>query len=263
MTTLNIHIQNKTFNNGTQAIQALQLKANAGEFIAIVGPSGTGKTSLLNIVAGIDQDFSGQVSLNTHTASTDTSPPSLGFMFQESRLMPWLTVQQNIELVMPSKNADSHTRLQHLLTQTDLSEFAEYFPTQLSGGMKKRVSMLRAFINRPQLLLMDEPFQSLDAPTANHLRQMLLTLWQDTQSIVLFVTHDLREALSMADRVIFLSARPSTVILDYPINLPRPRSLEDPAISQLQNQLLQQYPTLLSGYLSKSNAHDDSILTSL
>lgn len=251
---LTVSIDSKTYPNGTRAITDLRLDAKQGEFVAIVGPSGSGKTTLLNIIAGIDQQYQGNIKLNNQTQlAEDKNLRDIGFMFQESRLMPWLTVTENIQMVV-NQNSDANKKvaieteyLSKLLDKVGLKEFADNYPTQLSGGMKRRASLVRAFINHPSLLLMDEPFQSLDAPTANALRQILIELWMETQPMVLFVTHTLREALALADRVIFLSERPSRVILEHTVTIPRPRMLEDDAVNELHAQLLNDYPQLLSG----------------
>lgn len=241
-----VDIKQKVYNNGTCTIEGMGFTAEQGEFIAIIGPSGTGKTTMLNIVAGLDQAFTGSVLLN----GTTSLSADIGFMFQDARLMPWLTVRQNIELVL--KGGVGANSITTLLNKVGLGDFIDSYPNQLSGGMKRRVSMVRAFINQPQLLLMDEPFQSLDEPTANTLRRGLLDLWSETKPIVLFVTHSLREALAIADRVIFLSDRPSHVIKDLHIDLPRPRELESESISQLHAQLHADFPALLSGKLRNS-----------
>ncbi len=242
---LSINIPHKTYPNGVCALQDLHLTAEPGEFIALVGPSGTGKSTLLNIIAGLDKDFVGQIAYPPQT--------TLSFMFQEPRLMPWLSVADNIRLVLdaPQYQADRtrFTRMETLLQQLDLQDFRDSFPKQLSGGMKRRVALVRAFVTQPGLLLMDEPFQSLDEPTAQELRQLLLRLWAENAPTVLFVTHSLNEALLLADRGIFLSARPARVILDYRVPLPRPRPLATSALQPLQVALLQQYPALLSGAL--------------
>lgn len=243
MSELIIDIKNKTYNSGVQTIDGLHFNVQQGEFVAIVGPSGTGKTTLLNIIAGIDKSAEGIVSFNGD--SSDLA--KLGFMFQEARLMPWLTVEENIKLVVPEDADVALARVNQLLARVSLDEFKAAFPGQLSGGMKRRAALVRAFINHPQLLLMDEPFQSLDKPTANSLRQFLLELWKETKPSVLFVTHSLREALILADRIVFLSDRPSSVIMDYVVELPRPRDLEDAAVNALHAKLLKEYPSLLSG----------------
>jgi NitT/TauT family transport system ATP-binding protein len=144
-------------------------------------------------------------------------------------------------------------RMAQLIEQLGLSEFSQAFPKQLSGGLKRRVALARAFVTQPQLLLMDEPFQSLDEPTAQALRTLLLNLWQHTRPTVLFVTHQLSEALQLADRIVFLSQRPAQVILDYPITLSRPRNAA--SVQTLQNTLMAQYPLLLAGSLAQEIRH--------
>jgi NitT/TauT family transport system ATP-binding protein len=236
MNTLSVHIAAKRYGNGRCAIQDLRFTAKAGEFVAIVGPSGAGKTTLLKIISGLDTEFEGSLQLADQSR--------IGFMFQEPRLMPWLTVAQNLALVDRSATG---SRLTQALARAGLKGCDHLFPKQLSGGMQRRVALLRAFLMAPQLLLMDEPFQSLDAPTAEQLREQLLALWQDTRPTVLFVTHHLTEALSLADRVLFLSPGPSRVALDFAVNVPRPRSLDSPAVQRLGQELLLQHPDLLRG----------------
>lgn len=246
MSVLSVNLHDKTFANGVQAVRDVHFTVQAGEFVALVGPSGTGKTTLLNLIAGLETSFSGTIQAPRH---------ALSYMFQEPRLMPWLSVENNIRLVLdaPPLQADAQrfARLETLLEQLGLTEFRTAFPKQLSGGLKRRVALIRAFVTQPQLLLMDEPFQSLDEPTAQDLRQLLMQLWANTRPTVLFVTHSLNEALQLADRILFFSARPAQVILDYTVPLRRPRSSITSDLQSLQNQLLQQYPQLLSGSLKE------------
>ncbi len=256
MNALTVDIRKKVYPNGTCAIENLAFSAQPGEFVAIVGPSGAGKTTLLKLIAGLDQQLAGTITFNTGDSAnpTQAARPRTGFMFQEPRLIPWLTVQQNLELVLaPQVHAQAavpdSAQLQDMLAQVGLQQCGPMFPNQLSGGMQRRVALLRAFIIAPDLLLMDEPFQSLDAPTADQLRGLLQDLWQRTRPTVLFVTHSLREALSLADRILFLSARPSGIIFDYAVKLPRPRAIEDASVQQLHESLLQQSPQLLEGLM--------------
>jgi NitT/TauT family transport system ATP-binding protein len=234
--TLSVQIGAKRFANGRCAIQDLAFQAKPGEFVAIVGPSGAGKSTLLKIISGLDSAYEGSVQMPARA--------KLGFMFQEPRLMPWLTVQQNLALVDQTVRGE---RLSCLLQQVGLQDCAGLFPKQLSGGMQRRVALLRAFAHAPQLLLMDEPFQSQDAPTAEQLRTHLLDLWQTSRPTVLFVTHQLTEALTLADRVLFLTHAPARIALDVAVELPRPRQLDCAAVQALGQQLLQRYPNLLKG----------------
>lgn len=259
MISLTVDIRRKVYANGTCAIENLAFSAQPGEFVAIVGPSGAGKTTLLKLIAGLDRQLDGAIVYNARDGASPVQDarPRTGFMFQEPRLIPWLTVQQNLELVLaPQAHAQAavpdSAQLQDLLAQVGLQQCGPMFPNQLSGGMQRRVALLRAFIIAPDLLLMDEPFQSLDAPTADQLRGLLQDLWQRTRPTVLFVTHSLREALSLADRILFLSARPSGIIFDYAVNLPRPRAIEDVSVQQLHEALLRQSPQLLEGLVAPS-----------
>jgi ABC-type nitrate/sulfonate/bicarbonate transport system ATPase subunit len=250
MTILRVDIRKKTYANGCCAIENLTFTAQSGEFIAIVGPSGTGKTTLLNLIAGLDREMEGDIEFSSAASAPVSSRTS--FMLQEPRLIPWLNVQQNLALVLdPQTQAHpsngSIATLPDLLTQVGLSGCGAMFPSQLSGGMQRRVALLRAFIVEPDILLMDEPFQSLDAPTAHQLRVVLQELWQRTRPTVLFVTHSLREALSLADRILFLSASPAKVIQDFAVDLPHPRTIEDGSVQKLHTFLLEQHPQLLTG----------------
>lgn len=253
MKSLEINIHRKVYSNDLCTIQDLVFSAEKGEFIAIVGPSGAGKTTLLNIVAGLDQDVDGEILINgTPLNNAIHARESVGFLFQESRLMPWLTALENVQLVLDGKSADvEHAKA--LLKQLGLEEFEHAFPGQMSGGMQRRVALARAFALQPSLLLMDEPFQSLDSPTADRLRGLLLDLWGKAQPIILFVTHNLREALALADRVIFLSARPACVVDEISIEIPRPRQLDDKDVSMLYERLLYENPQLLSGVRGRSS----------
>ncbi len=249
MTLLKVDVRRKVYANGCCAIENLAFSAQPGEFVAMVGPSGAGKTTLLNLIAGLDRQLEGDILL--HCDKSPPSEPKISFMFQEPRLMPWLTVQQNLELVLPpTLRANPVKPLKDTLAVVGLEGCDRLFPGQLSGGMQRRVALLRAFLVGPDLLLMDEPFQSLDAPTAQQLRMVLQDLWQRTRPTVLFVTHSLREAISLADRILFLSGQPSRVILDVPVKLQHPRTVEDESVQNMHASLLDQYPQLLGGQIN-------------
>lgn len=223
------------------ALQDLSMRVAAGEFVCVVGPSGCGKSTLLNVVGGLDRDVTGRVLVEGRAPGE-----GVGVMFQEPRLMPWLTVLENV-LLVTDDGAAARKRARELLDAMALGDVLDAYPGRLSGGMQRRVALARAFVIEPRVLLMDEPFVSLDVPTADRLRAMLATLWQRCRSTVLFVTHDLREALALADRVCFMSAAPGRVVLDVPVALPRPRRPGDAAVSDLYEGLLARHPELLAG----------------
>jgi NitT/TauT family transport system ATP-binding protein len=211
----------------------------------IVGPSGCGKTTLLNMVSGLDTDYRGEIRL------ADGGSAPIGYMFQTPRLMPWLTVRENVRLALPA-DAPRPGPAERLLAEMEMERVLDAYPRALSGGMQRRVALARAFVAEPRLLLLDEPFLSLDAPAADRLRRLLLELWERRPTSILFVTHDLREALSLADRILFLSPRPARLLLDLPVTLPRPRDAEGPAIAALRRRLLDEHPDLLAGLLGEN-----------
>ena len=242
---LRIEIERKAFENPpTLALEGLELTVEPGEFVAIVGPSGAGKSTLLNIVAGLDRRYEGEVA---PAADMDGARDRrVGYVFQTPRLMPWLTALGNVCLVLPHE-AGSVEAAREILAEVGLQGFEDAYPGQLSGGMQRRVALARAFSVNPVLLLMDEPFASLDEPLAWRLRGRLQALWRRRRPTVLFVTHDLKEALSLADRVLFLSSRPGRIVWDQPVELPRPRERDDPGVERLRADLLARHPELLAG----------------
>ncbi len=224
------------------ALRDLKLAVAQREFTCIVGPSGCGKTTLLNIVSGLDHDVEGAVRVAGHAPGEG---PPVGYMFQSPRLMPWLSVRDNVALVL-GENAD-RAAADELLRQVGLGDFMDAWPGELSGGMRRRVALVRAFVTGPELLLLDEPFLSLDAPVANRLRLLLLDIWQSRPTTIIFVTHDLREALFLADRVLFMSPSPGRIVLDLPVGLERPREAEGEAVEMKRLELLKAYPDILAG----------------
>lgn len=190
----------------------LSFRLRAGEFVAIVGPSGCGKTTLLNIVAGLDRDFVGRVEPDPGTAR-------IGYVFQNARLLPWRSVRDNIAIVLPG-HAEAG-RVDAILKEVGLFDARDAFASRLSAGMSRRAAIARALVIEPDLLLMDEPFVSLDESMAERLRQMLLDVLRARPTSVLFVTHDVREAILLADRVLLLSPAPGHLVADIPVSLPR------------------------------------------
>lgn len=219
------------------AIKDFKLSLKSGEFVCLVGPSGCGKTTLLNIIAQLDKDYEGEMLVGLEQAQ-----PKIGYVFQNPRLLPWRTVRENLELVLGSDQALAS--IDYFLEVMQLTQSQHVYPERLSLGMSRRVSIIRAFAVDPDVLLMDEPFVSLDAPTARQVRELLLRLWQDRPHTVLFVTHDLREAIALADRLIFLSAAPMTVITEITVPVSRVERNDENAIEVFRQQLLSDYPEI-------------------
>ncbi len=238
MTDIHININNLTYPTATQpTIANLRLSLNSNEFICLVGPSGCGKTTLLNIIAGLDNDYDGDIIVGQqHTH------PKIGYVFQNPRLLPWRTVRENIELALDGPQAPEV--IDTLLEVMQLTQSQHSYPERLSLGMSRRVSIIRAFAVDPDVLLMDEPFVSLDAPTARQVRELLLKLWQQRPHTVLFVTHDLREAIALADRLIFLSAAPMQVVSEIIVPIARSERNNELAIESFRQQLLQNHPEI-------------------
>ncbi len=242
MSAIKIDILNKRFPGvgeatGHLVIENLNLTINPQEFVCLVGPSGCGKTTLLNIIAGLDTDFTGEISVGQVTKKS-----KIGVVFQNPRLLAWRTVRQNIELVQERfQNAEL---IDELLDVMQLTAFQNVYPERLSLGMSRRVALIRAFAVNPDLLLMDEPFVSLDAPTARQVRDLLLLLWEKRPHTVLFVTHDLREAIALADRLVFLSAAPMGFVADIKVSIPRTERNNEQAIEEFRQQLMNEYPAI-------------------
>ena len=218
-------------------LKDLSMRLEEHKLICILGPSGCGKTTLLNIIADLDNDYEGEILVGQQHAH-----PKIGYIFQNPRLLPWRTVRENIELALDSHQ--SAAIIDPLLEVMQLTQSQHVYPERLSLGMSRRVSIIRAFAVDPDLLLMDEPFVSLDAPTARQVRDLLLKLWQERPHTVLFVTHDLREAIVLADRLIFLSAAPMTVISEITVPIPRAERHNENAIEAFRQQLINDYPDI-------------------
>ena len=229
-----------TFNN---AIKNMKFVIPQGELCCLVGPSGCGKTTLLNLLSGLDNKVEGVIKYQDGTIPNDWP---IGYMFQEPRLMPWLTVKQNVSIVT-NQTSEEITHSEKLINEMGLIKYMNAFPSQLSGGMQRRVAIARAFVNKPKILLLDEPFISLDLTVANLLRQMLIKLWENQKNTIIFVTHDLREAMYLSDRILFLSKGPSKVIHDFKISMKRPRKTEDDQMENLRIELIKKHPEILSG----------------
>jgi NitT/TauT family transport system ATP-binding protein len=213
--------------DGLLALDGIGLTVGEGEFVAIVGPSGCGKSTLLRILGGLLTPTEGGVEL---VGQSPASPyHQVGFVFQNVNLMPWRTVLRNVTLPMevagtPKVEAEQQAR--EMLALVELEEFAGVFPRQLSGGMAQRVAIARALVSQPEVLLLDEPFGSLDALNREQMNMELLRIWQARRVTAVMVTHDLQEAIFLADRVLVMSPRPGRIRTEVAVNLPRPRRLE-------------------------------------
>jgi NitT/TauT family transport system ATP-binding protein len=221
------------------ALDHISLRVKEGEFLCIVGPSGCGKSTLLHLIAGLHQQTSGQVLVDgkpVHGPGTDRI-----LIFQELGLFPWLTVGQNVEFGMKMKGISKEERAEktrYYLRLVHLLRFKDSYTHQLSGGMRQRVALARALATEPDVLLMDEPFAALDAQTRDLLHDELERIWAETGRTIIFVTHNVREAIRLGDRVALLTFRPGRVKREFPIDLPRPRVLEDVHVARAAREIL-------------------------
>ena len=224
----------KRFARREWVIEDLSLICEPGEFVVVVGPSGCGKSTLLNIAAGMLEPTSGAVMLDGRPIRSPG--PDRAVVFQDHALFPWLTAKQNIEFGLKMAGIDPEERrrrVDRVLRMVHLSRNADKLIHELSGGMKQRVAIARALVMEPALLLMDEPFAALDAQTRTLLHQQLQALWMQTRQTILFVTHSVGEAVRLADRVVVLQAHPGRIRREVEIDLPHPRHVDSPAISEL------------------------------
>lgn len=231
---------------GVVAISEVSLSIAEGEFIGIVGPSGCGKSTLLHMIAGLTLPTSGEITVNGHRV--DKPNTDIGIVFQAAELLPWRTALANVLLQAEMRRMDkkeAESRARSLLARVGLEGFEQRYPEELSGGMQQRVSLVRALLHGPSMLIMDEPFGALDALTREQMQFDLQQLFLSNETTVIFVTHDIEEAVALADRVIVMSPRPSKIAAVLPIDLERPRRSSDRASGQFQGyvQTLRQYFT--------------------
>jgi len=219
---LEIHHLSKTYYSPEgrphRALDDVSLEVDPGEFAAVLGPSGCGKSTLLRLIGGLDHDYAGRIQM----------PASrLGMIFQEPRLLPWMTAVDNVRFALAAHGGEARRHAAAWLARVGLAASNSAYPYQLSIGMQQRVALARAFAVAPQLLLMDEPFSALDVQTRSLMENELLGLWAASSASVVFVTHDLEEAISLSDRVFVITAGPGTVKSNYEIDLPRPRNVAE------------------------------------
>ena len=241
-----IQVQNvsKTFELGGERFEALgdvSLTVRENEFITVVGPSGCGKSTLMNILAGLEEPTSGTALVDG--IEVDGPSPERGVIFQQYALFPWLTVRQNVEFGLKTAKvpaAERRQRAQHFIDMVDLSDFADSLPKTLSGGMKQRCAIARAYAMNPSILLMDEPFGALDALTRVRMQEHLLQTWEQEKRTIVFITHDVDEAAFLANRVVVMAARPGRIDRIIDVDLPYPRTEQvrlSPEFTAVRNEI--------------------------
>jgi NitT/TauT family transport system ATP-binding protein len=228
------------------AVQDIDLTVGDGEFLSIVGPSGCGKTTLLRIIAGLDTPTRGELAFANGGNSKDARP-NIGLVFQEFALLPWRTVLGNIEFGLEIRGVRKDVRqpeaMKYLKT-IELEGFENKYPKELSGGMKQRVAIARSLICKPKILLMDEPFASLDSQTRFNMQKFLLRIWGETRKTILFVTHNVDEAVFLSQRIIILSERPGRIAATIHIELPYPRDVNEPDFTRFRKEVFKYIQTI-------------------
>ena len=224
------------------ALDAIDLTVEAGEFVTVIGPSGCGKSTLLKIIAGLEQDYSGTVEVNGRPITGPSA--SRGVIFQEHRLFPWMTVEQNIAPNFSLRDASVKDRVHELVELVRMGGFERSYPKELSGGMAQRVSIARALFREPDVLLLDEPFGALDSFTRTHMQTVLQDLWRRNRMTTVFVTHDIDEAVYLADRVVVMSPRPGLIHDIISIGMDTPRSRTSPEYAAARATLIERFQTI-------------------
>jgi NitT/TauT family transport system ATP-binding protein len=252
----------KTYSNGTRALEPVDLKIQPGEFVTLLGPSGCGKSTLLKMIAGLLAPTDGRILIwNKPVDRVESSGHKLAFVFQEATLMPWSRVRANVQLPLDlhgDAKDESEQRVNDALELVGLSKFANAYPRELSGGMQMRVSIARALVTQPDLLLMDEPFGALDEITRNKLDSDLLDLWEKKKLTVVFVTHSIYEAVYLSTRVVVMAARPGRVIDQVKIDEPYPRGHDFRVSSQFAQYAKTLQDSLLRAAAMGAPAHSAS-----
>ncbi len=237
-----VRLEYSTRGKNVVAIDNISIDVPDNQFAVIVGPSGCGKSSLLYLVAGLAEPTSGEILLGNE--EVDGPGPDRGMVFQSYTLFPWLTVRENVEFGLKRRKvpaAERESIVNRYLNETGLAAFHDAYPKQLSGGMMQRVAIARALANDPKILLMDEPFGALDSQTRNSMQKLLLRVWEQNQKTVLFVTHDIDEAILLGDRIYVMTARPGRLKEEIIVPIPRPRTLDmvmDPDFISVKRRIL-------------------------
>jgi sulfonate transport system ATP-binding protein len=243
----------RIFPGGQEALRAIALSIPQGEIVAMVGGSGCGKTTLLRLVAGLDAPSSGQIALDG--ADLCEPSPDVGIIFQEPRLLPWLSVADNIGFgIAHLDKSEREERISSVLLRIGLAGYEKRWPRELSGGQAQRVAIARALVTKPKVLLLDEPFSALDAFTRASLHEHLLALWETERLSVLIVTHDVDEAVTLADRIVVMQPKPGRIFTEIPVELPRPRDKRSDEFHLMGRRVLDALDGSLSEGQSSSKA---------
>jgi NitT/TauT family transport system ATP-binding protein len=249
----------KAYGDRGPALTETSLVVQPGEFVSLVGPSGCGKSTLLAMIAGLLAPDSGTIEM--HGEPVTGPGEGRAVVFQDAALMPWLTVRHNVEYGMRAQRvprADRRRRADEAIEMVHLSHVADRHPHELSGGMRQRVSIARALVLRPEVLLMDEPFSALDAQTRTILQDELQRIWLETRPAVVFVTHNLLEAAFLADTVYLLSAGPGRIVQRYVVDVPRPRDEGDPRLVAIRQDMLRRMRSEVDGAAARRSADGES-----
>ncbi|MFH1425864.1 MAG: ABC transporter ATP-binding protein [Candidatus Kerfeldbacteria bacterium] len=244
----------KKFRSNSHYVEALEdinLEVKEGEFVCLVGPSGCGKSTLLSLVAGLERTRRGTIEV----------VGKVGFMFQDAALFPWLKVRSNVAFGLKQqgmKRSERTPLVQKYLNMVHLSAFADSYPHELSGGMRQRAALARTLILDPDILLMDEPFAALDAQTRELLYNELQEIWHMTKKTVMFVTHNVREAVCLGDRVVVFTARPGRIKKEYRITLPRPRDMNDLEVAKISNEIMKELKEEIDKVVAEMLAYHSS-----
>ncbi|AJY73894.1 ABC transporter ATP-binding protein [Paenibacillus beijingensis] len=237
-----LHKRFDTAKGSVQALHNVSLSVEEGEFVTVIGPSGCGKSTLLRIIAGLDSGYAGSVRLG----GAEINGPGIdkGFIFQEHRLFPWLTVEKNIASDLPLGSKEVRRKVDALIELVRLKGFEKAYPRELSGGMAQRVSIARALLRNPKILLLDEPFGALDAFTRAHMQDVLLDIWRTNKTTMIFVTHDIDEAVFLAGRVVILKPRPGEIRKVIRVDLPYPRKKATQSFQDLRLKVLSEFESV-------------------
>jgi len=238
-TFLQVDAINKKNFNSLNILKNFNLEIKNNEVLAIVGPSGIGKSTLLNILSGNDTDFEGQIKINRNI-----SDKKMSFIFQAHNLLPWLTALENVLLICNKQSLENNSAYE-ILNEVGLKDFINVYPNNLSGGMKRRVSIARAFVNKPNILLMDEPFVSLEKPLANQLRNQTIKLINKNKVTAVLVTHDLKEAIMFANRIIFCNNSPMEIVLEKNISINDMSDYDSDEIDLIYKKIIIDHPLIL------------------